>query len=60
MKRRKQDDDRPFDSQYVADVETKAASLTEETHDLPDIQTEQYGVAKPRRVVIRGKIIRDD
>ena len=52
-------DEAPFDRQYVDAPGTLPADTAEEPQELPDIDTELYGVAKPRRVVIRGKIIRE-
>lgn len=50
----------PFDRQYVDAAGTTAAEAAEEQQDLPAIETEHYGVAKPRRVVVRGKIIHEE
>jgi len=49
-----------FDSQYVAEGGTVAASTGEPQDGFPEVETEHYGVGKPRRVVVRGKIIREE
>ena len=49
-----------FDSQYVDESGTTAASTGAPQENLPEIETKHYGVGKPRRVVILGKVIREE
>jgi len=58
--KKKGHDDGPFDRDYVADVQTSTAPPSAKSEDMLEIQENLYGVAKPRRVVLRGKIIREE
>lgn len=57
---KKKQDDSPFDKEYVADVQTGTAAPMDKPGNEPEIPEELYGVAKPRRVVLRGKIIHEE
>lgn len=53
-------DEGSFDRDYVGDVQTSTAPPSAKSEDILEIQENLYGVAKPRRVVLRGKIIREE
>ena len=48
----------PFD-EYAPEPQTSAPPRAEETIPSDEVDTEKYGIGKPRRIIVRGTVAKD-